>query len=126
MIKSNLTNDENLEDLKHSLKNIKNSMSESINELFQIVETTVNDEEIKKMLNVISSQEWIAQTVESAKKVSEMINHEWKSRIRRRIISLIFQLVYYSMRNRVGSSIAEQEPFKLKVVGSIPTRPTNE
>ena len=55
-IKSNLTNDENLEDLKHSFKNIKNSMSESINELFQIVETTVNDEEIKKdALNVISS-----------------------------------------------------------------------
>ena len=68
-IKSNLTNDENLEDLKHSLKNIKNSMSESINELFQIVETTVNDEEIKKdALNVISSlKNEIAQTVESAK-----------------------------------------------------------
>ena len=53
-------------------------MSESINELFQIVEKTVNDEEIKKdALNVISSlKSEIAQTVDTAKdKVSEMINH---------------------------------------------------
>ena len=28
------------------------------------------------------------------------------------------------MRNRVIAQSAEQEPFKLKVVGSIPTRPT--
>ncbi len=29
-------------------------------------------------------------------------------------------------RIRVGSSVVEQEPFKLKVVGPIPTRPTTE
>ncbi len=78
-IKSNLTNDENVEDLKKSLKNIKDSMSESINELFQIVEKTVHDEDIKKdALNVISGlKNEIAQTVDTAKdKVSEMINHE--------------------------------------------------
>lgn len=28
------------------------------------------------------------------------------------------------VKKRVGSSVVEQEPFKLCVVGSIPTRPT--
>ena len=47
-IKSNLTDEENIEDLKNSLKATKESISNNFNDLVQIVENTVKDEEIRE------------------------------------------------------------------------------
>ena len=47
-IKSNITDEENIEDLKNSLKETKKSILDNFIELSQIVENTVKDEEIKQ------------------------------------------------------------------------------
>ena len=47
-IKSNISSDENIEDLKISLKVAKESISSSLNELVKILENTVKDEGIKE------------------------------------------------------------------------------
>ena len=47
-IKSNITDEENIEDLKNSLKETKRSILDNFIELSQIVENTVKDEEIKQ------------------------------------------------------------------------------
>ena len=47
-IKSSISNEENIEDLKNSLKATKESISNNFNDLAQIVENTVKDEEIKE------------------------------------------------------------------------------
>ena len=53
-IKSNFTDEENIEDLKKSLKDTVDSISNSFNDLAQIVEDTVKDEEIKEdALNLV-------------------------------------------------------------------------
>ena len=76
-IKSNITNEENVEDLKNSLKETKESISRSFNELFQIVENTVKDDEIKEdALNLVNKlKNEMSNFVDSAKeKVSEAAN----------------------------------------------------
>ena len=76
-IKSNLTNEENIEDLKTSLKVTKDSISNSFRELIQIVENTVNDDEIKedalKLVNNLKNE--MSNFVDTAKeKISEVVN----------------------------------------------------
>jgi len=76
-IKSNITNEENVEDLKNSLKETKESISRSFNELIQIVENTVKDDEIKEdalnLVNILKNE--LSNIVDVAKeKVSETIN----------------------------------------------------
>jgi len=76
-IKSNLTNEENIEDLKTSLKATKDSISNSFSELIQIVENTVNDDEIKEdALNLVNNlKNEMSNFVDSAKeKISEVVN----------------------------------------------------
>ena len=76
-IKSNLTNEENIEDLKTSLKVTKDSISNSFSELIQIVENTVNDDEIKKdALNLVNNlKNEMSNFVDTAKeKISEVVN----------------------------------------------------
>ena len=76
-IKSNLTNEENIEDLKTSLKATKDSISNSFSELIQIVENTVNDDEIKKdALNLVNNlKNEMSNFVDTARdKVSEVVN----------------------------------------------------
>ena len=76
-IKSSITDEENLEDLKNSLKSTKNSISNSFNELIQIVENTVKDDEIKQdALNLVSKlKNEMSNVVDTAKeKITEVIN----------------------------------------------------
>ena len=76
-IKSNLTNEENVEDLKTSLKATKEAISNSFGDLIQIVENTVKDEEIKEdALNIVSSlKDEVSNFVDTARdKVSEVVN----------------------------------------------------
>ena len=76
-IKSNLTNEENIEDLKTSLKATKEAIYNSFSELIQIVENTVKDDEIKEdALNIVSSlKNEVSNFVDTAKdKVSEVVN----------------------------------------------------
>ena len=76
-IKSNITNEENVEDLKNSLKETKESISRSFNELIQIVENTVKDDEIKEdALNLVNKlKNELSNIVDVAKeKFSETIN----------------------------------------------------
>ena len=76
-IKSNLTNEENVEDLKTSLKATKEAISNSFSELIQIVENTVKDDEIKEdALNIVSSlKNEMSNFVDTARdKVSEVVN----------------------------------------------------
>ena len=76
-IKSNLTNEENIEDLKTSLKATKEAISNSFSELIQIVENTVKDDEIKEdALNIVSSlKNEVSNFVDTAKdKMSEVVN----------------------------------------------------
>ena len=76
-IKSNLTNEENIEDLKTSLRTTKEAISNSFSELIQIVENTVNDDEIKKdalsLVNNLKNE--MSNFVDTAKeKISEVVN----------------------------------------------------
>jgi len=76
-IKSNLTNEDNIEDLKASLKATREAISNSFSDLIQIVENTVKDEEIKEdALNIVSSlKDEVSNFVDTAKdKVSEVVN----------------------------------------------------
>ena len=76
-IKSSITDEENIEDLKNSLKATKESISRSFNELIQIVENTVKDDEIKEdALNLVNKlKNELSNIVDVAKeKVSETIN----------------------------------------------------
>ena len=76
-IKANLTNEENVEDLKTSLKATKESILNSFTELIQIVENTVKDDEIKEdALNIVSSlKNEMSNFVDTARdKVSEVVN----------------------------------------------------
>ena len=76
-IKSNLTNEENIEDLKASLKATREAISNGFGDLIQIVENTVKDEEIKEdSLNIVSSlKDELSNFVDTAKdKVSEVVN----------------------------------------------------
>jgi len=76
-IKSNFSDGENIEDLKNSLKATVDSLSNSFNELTQIVEDTVKDEEIKEdALNLVKklSNEMIGIVDTAKEKVSKVIN----------------------------------------------------
>jgi len=76
-IKSNITDEENIEDLKSSLKATKESISNNFNDLVQIVENTVKDEEIREdALNLVNNlQHEMSDFVEMAKeKVSDVMN----------------------------------------------------
>ena len=76
-IKSNLTDEGNIEDLKNSLKATKESISNSFNDLLQIVENTVKDEEIREdALNLVNNlKHEMSDFVEIAKvKVSDVLN----------------------------------------------------
>tara|TARA_B100000925_G_scaffold201067_1_gene152395 strand:+ start:1966 stop:2277 length:312 start_codon:yes stop_codon:yes gene_type:complete len=76
-IKSNITDEENIEDLKSSLKATKESISNNFNDLVQIVENTVKDEEIREdALNLVNNlKHEMSDFVEMAKeKVSDVIN----------------------------------------------------
>ncbi len=76
-IKSNFTDEENIEDLKKSLKDTVNSISNSFNDLAQIVEDTVKDEEIKEdALNLVKKlKDEMSSITDTAKeKVSGIIN----------------------------------------------------
>ena len=76
-IKSNLTNEENIEDLKASLKATREAISNSFGDLIQIVENTVKDDEIKEdALNIVSSlKNEMSNFVDTARdKVSEVVN----------------------------------------------------
>ena len=76
-IKSNITDEENIEDLKNSLKETRESISNSFGELIQIVENTVKDDDIKEdALNLVNKlKHEISNFVDSAKeKVSEAVN----------------------------------------------------
>jgi len=76
-IKSNMTDEENIEDLKNSLKETKESISNSFGELIQIVENTVKDDDIKEdALNLVNKlKHEMSNFVDSAReKVSEAVN----------------------------------------------------
>ena len=76
-IKSNITDEENIEDLKNSLKETRESISNSFGELIQIVENTVKDDDIKEdALNLVNKlKHEMSNFVDSAKeKVSEAVN----------------------------------------------------
>ena len=76
-IKSNITDEENIEDLKSSLKDTKESISNNFNDLVQIVENTVKDEEIREdALNLVNNlKHEMSDFVEMAKeKVSDVMN----------------------------------------------------
>ena len=76
-IKANLTNEENVEDLKTSLKATKESILNSFTELIQIVENTVKDDEIKEdALNIVNSMKnEMSNFVDTTKeKLSEVVN----------------------------------------------------
>ena len=76
-IKSNITDEENIEDLKSSLKATKESISNNFNDLVQIVENTVKDEEIREdALNLVNNlKHEMSDFVEMAKeKVSDIMN----------------------------------------------------
>ena len=76
-IKSNFTDEENIEDLKKSLKDTVDSISNSFNDLAQIVEDTVKDEEIKEdALNLVKKlKDEISSISDTAKeKVSGILN----------------------------------------------------
>ena len=76
-IKSNMTDEENIEDLKNSLKETRESISNSFGELIQIVENTVKDDDIKEdALNLVNKlKHEMSNFVDSAKeKVSEAVN----------------------------------------------------
>ena len=76
-IKSNITDEENIEDLKNSLKATKESISNNFNDLVQIVENTVKDEEIREdALNLVNNlKHEMSDFVEMAKeKVSDVMN----------------------------------------------------
>ena len=47
-IKSSISDEENIEDLKNSLKATRESISNNFNDLVRIVENTVKDQEIKE------------------------------------------------------------------------------
>ena len=76
-IKSSITDEENIEDLKNSLKATKESISNNFNDLLQIVENTVKDEEIRadaiSLVNNLKHE--MSDFVEIAKvKVSDVLN----------------------------------------------------
>ena len=74
---ANLTDEENIEDLKNSLKATKESISNNFNDLVQIVENTVKDEEIREdALNLVNNlKHEMSDFVEIAKeKVSDVLN----------------------------------------------------
>ena len=76
-IKSNMTDEENIEDLKSSLKETRESISNSFGELIQIVENTVKDDDIKEdALNLVNKlKHEMSNFVDSAReKVSEAVN----------------------------------------------------
>ena len=76
-IKSSIADEENIEDLKNSLKTTKESISDNFNELAQIVENTVKDEEIKKdALNLVNNlKHEMSNFYETTKdKFSEVLN----------------------------------------------------
>ena len=76
-IKSNMTDEENIEDLKNSLKETRESISNSFGELIQIVENTVKDDDIKEdALNLVNKlNHEMSNFVDSAReKVSEAVN----------------------------------------------------
>ena len=76
-IKSNMTAEENIEDLKNSLKETRESISNSFGELIQIVENTVKDDDIKEdALNLVNKlKHEMSNFVDSAReKVSEAVN----------------------------------------------------
>ena len=76
-IKSSITDEENLEDLKNSLKSTINSISNTFNELIQIVENTVKDDEIKQdALSLVSKlKNEMSNVVDTAKgKITEVTN----------------------------------------------------
>ena len=76
-IKSSITDDENIEDLKKSLKATKESISNNFNDLLQIVESTVKDEEIKgDALNLVNNlKDEMSNFMNTAKEtVSEVLN----------------------------------------------------
>ena len=76
-IKSNMTDEENIEDLKNSLKETRESISNSFGELIQIVENTVKDDDIKEdALNLVNKlKHEMSNFVDSAREtVSEAVN----------------------------------------------------
>ena len=76
-IKSSITDDENIEDLKKSLKATRESISNNFNNLLQIVESTIKDEEIKEdALNLVNNlKHEMSNFIDTAKeKVSEVLN----------------------------------------------------
>ena len=53
-IKDNLSNEENINDLKESLNSTKDSIKKNFSELSRVIEETVKDEDIKKdVLDVV-------------------------------------------------------------------------
>ena len=78
-IKSNISGDENIDDLKDSLINIKENVMNTFNKLAEIVENTLNDEEVKKdTLNIVNKlRDEISDIVDSTKdKVSDVVNFD--------------------------------------------------
>ena len=72
-----MTDEENIEDLKNSLKETRESISNSFGELIQIVENTVKDDDIKEdALNLVNKlKHEMSNFVDSAReKVSEAVN----------------------------------------------------
>ena len=76
-IKSHIVEDENIDDLKESLKLIKNTIFESFSDLTNIVENTVKDEEIKKdVVSVVNKlKNEVTEAVSEAKdKISSAVD----------------------------------------------------
>ena len=76
-IKSHIVEDENIDDLKESLKLIKNTIFESFSDLTNIVENTVKDEEIKKdVVSVVNKlKNEVSEAVSEAKdKISSAVD----------------------------------------------------
>ena len=76
-IKSSIADEDNIEDLKNSLKATRESISNNFNDLVRIVENTVKDEEIKEdALDLVNNlKHEMSNFIDSAKeKVSEVLN----------------------------------------------------
>ena len=76
-IKSSITDEENIEDLKNSLKATRESISNNFNDLVRIVENTVKDEEIKEdALDLVNNlKHEMSNFIDTSKdKISDVLN----------------------------------------------------
>ena len=113
-IKNNLSSEQNIDDLKDSIKAIKENVSGTINNLIDIIENTVNDEEIKKdTLDVVNNlRKEISNMVDSTKdKVSDVINFDTSIKNLKKNNLVLISISVLFNEKQVGSSIGRAGAF---------------